>query len=167
MITKEEKKLLEKMSFEEIRTWVANNPRFRGLNVTVSKVSKEQKLKLKNKKLKLKIKNIKEWINKFFTIKCEGVVIGNFVKFVYEIKIFNLYFYTKLWRFYKRSIAFKPKLPIAYLTYDFFINECKGNFYLMPCFPEKWESVYDKTKLLDVKEAFEEYTKYKNDKRRI
>nr|DAK38064.1 MAG TPA: hypothetical protein [Caudoviricetes sp.] len=38
MITKEEKKLLEKMSFEEIRTWVANNSRFRGLNITVSKV---------------------------------------------------------------------------------------------------------------------------------
>lgn len=38
MITKEEEKLLGKMSFEEIRTWVANNPRFRGLKVTVSKV---------------------------------------------------------------------------------------------------------------------------------
>lgn len=143
------------MSFEEIHTWVANNPRFRGLKVTVSKVSE-------NKKSKLKI--IKEWINKNFTIKCEGVVIGNYVKFVYEIKIFNLYFYTKLWKFYKRSIAFKPKLPTAYLTYDYFINECKGNFYLMPCFPEKWESVYDKTKLLDVKEAFEEYTKCKNNR---
>jgi hypothetical protein len=152
MITKEEKKLLEKMSFEEIREWVANNPRFRGLDVVVSKASKTKKSKLKN---------IKEWINKNFTIKCEGVIINNSIKFVYEIKMFNLYFYTKLWRFYKRSIAFKPK---AYLTYDYFINECKGNFYLMPCFPEKWESIYDKTKLLDVKEAFEEYIKYKNNR---
>ena len=66
MITKEEKKLLEKMSFEEIREWVANNPRFRGLNVVVSKVPKEQKLTLKNKKLKLKIKNIKKMDKQIF-----------------------------------------------------------------------------------------------------
>lgn len=38
MITKEEKKILEKMLFEEICAWVVNNPRFRGLNITVSKV---------------------------------------------------------------------------------------------------------------------------------
>ena len=73
MITKEEEKLLGKMSFDEVRTWVANNPRFRGLNVTVSKVSKEQKLKLKNKKLKLKIKNIKEFDEKEGTVEATKI----------------------------------------------------------------------------------------------